>query len=261
MFKFSYIRVCKELVHADLIVFKKDFVNKCIDLIIWVVLNLAVVTYILPYFGLSNEFGVFQLGGILAAAPLFELYGNVVALVSDFRGNRVIDYNLTLPIPSWMALMSKVVYYAISYIVITIIMLPVAKLFFWQKLDLTQISFIKLALITIFQSILYASFVLFPASLVKDIAQMRTVWARFIFPMWIMGGFQFSWMALHKALPLVAYINLFNPMMYITEALRTSLLGQEGYINFWLCLLIIILFSACSLYVSLRNLKRTLDYV
>lgn len=261
MHKPSYLSICKELVHADLLIFKQTFIDKFIDVTIWVTLSLLVTAYVLPYFGLAANFGVFQLGGMIAAAGLFELYGNVVDLISDFQGDRTIDYGLTLPIPSWMAIVSKAVYYYIIYVIISALMFPIGKLCLWNQLDLTQVSYFKLVLAILFQSMFFATFVLFTASLVKNMAQIGVVWARFIFPMWFMGGFQFSWIALHKMLPSVAYFILLNPMMYITEAVRVALLGQEDFINFWLCLVAITGFSALFLYLALRNLKKKLDYV
>ena len=140
-------------------------------------------------------------------------------------------------------------------------MLPFGKLCLWHQFDLTHISYVKLALAILFQSVFYACFVLFPTSIINNMTQLGMVWARFIFPMWFLGGFQFSWYALFNTVPILAYINLLNPMIYVTEAARVALLGQEGYINFWLCLLAIAFFSAFFLYLSLRNLKKKLDYV
>lgn len=119
----SYLKICKDLVHADLLVFKQTLFDKFIDVAIWVILTMLVTIYIMPYFGL-HDFGVFQLGGILAAVGLFELYAGAIELVSDFEGNRIIDYNLTLPLPSWMAIVSKGTYYFIVYFVLTICVFP-----------------------------------------------------------------------------------------------------------------------------------------
>ena len=92
-------------------------------------------------------------------------------------------------------------------------------------------------------------------------SKLGSVWARYIFPMWFMGGFQFSWTALHHVLPIVAYINLLNPMIYITEAMRVALLGQADYINFWLCLVAMVIFSCVCFAAGMRNLKQRLDFV
>lgn len=257
----QYIRVCRELIRSDLEVFKQNIFDKIIDLTIWVVLTIVVTGYVMPYFGLAADFGVFQLGGVLAATGLFELYGNVVELVSDFEGDRVIDYNVTLPIPSWLALLSKSAYYFVIYVTLALVMFPVGKLCLWQQLDLTQICYPKLVVALLFQSMFYACFVLGVASITANMTKLGTVWSRFIFPLWFMGGFQFSWMALHQVMPVVAYVNLLNPIIYITEAVRVALLGQSGFINFWLCLLAITLFSAISLYSGMHVVKKRLDFV
>jgi ABC-type polysaccharide/polyol phosphate export permease len=189
------------------------------------------------------------------------MYGNVVELVSDFEGNRVINYNLILPFPSWLALLSKSAYYFIVYFVFSLLMFFVGKITLWNQLDLTQIFYFKFIVSLILQSLFFSCFVLWVSSLVDSMHKMGSVWARYIFPLWFMGGFQFSWVALHKALPIVAYINLLNPMMYITEATRASLLGQTDYINFWICTIAIIIFSLACFVLGLRNLKKRLDFV
>lgn len=256
----SYLNICKNIVYADLLTFRYTLLDKCIDVGIWVILTMVVTSYIMPYFGLHN-FGVFQLGGILAAIGLFELYASAVELVVDFEGNRTINYILTLPIPSWMAIVSKGVYYFIVYTTLTLCMFPIGKLSLWHQLDLTQINYFKFFISIITQNIFYACFVLWCSSIIPHMNAFGSVWARYIFPMWFMGGFQFSWISLHQVMPFISYINLLNPMIYITEMIRVSLLGQADYINFWLSLMAILVFSAICLAVGIRNLKRRLDFV
>lgn len=258
---YSYVSVCKNLIFADLCVFKQTFFDKFIDVTIWVVLTIVVISYIMPYFGLSHDFGVFQFGGIIAAIGLFELYSSVVEFVSDLEGDREINYRLTLPIPSWLALLSKAIYFCIMYSVLSVFMLPIGKITLWNQFDLGNIDYFKFFLSVLFQNIFYSCFVLWIASIIASMSKMGSVWARYIFPMWFMGGFQFSWVALHKALPVVAYINLINPMIYCTEAMRVALLGQADYINFWLCLIAMAFFSVICFVVGMRNLKRRLDFV
>lgn len=261
MNKKVYFNVCKNLVLSDLIIFKQTFLDKVIDIAIWVVLTIFVTGYIMPYFGLADTFGVFQLGGVIAAVGLFEVYVSAVDLVVDFEGDRVIDYTLTLPIPSWVAVFSKAVYYFLVYFSLTLTILPLGKLCLWNQLDLMQINYFKLLLAIAFQSMFYACFVIWAASVIDNMSKLGTVWARFIFPMWFMGGFQFSWTALYHIVPAVAWINLINPMIYITESTRAALLGQADFLNFWLCLGAIFCFSTICLLLGMWNLKKRLDFV
>jgi ABC-type polysaccharide/polyol phosphate export permease len=257
----SYFNTYKNLVLLDLQVFKQTVLDKVIDLTIWVVLTTVVTGYIMPFFGLSQDFGPFQFGGIIAAVGLFELYSSAVDLVADFQGNKVINYALTLPIPSWLALLAKSTYYFIVYATLTTLMLPIGKLSLWNTLNVSQIVWIKLALALIMQCIFYACFVLWAASIIKNMSKLGSIWARYIFPMWFMGGFQFSWLALYKVIPVAAYINLINPMIYITESTRAAMLGQEGYINYWICVAVIAVCAFGCFMIAFRNLKKRLDFV
>lgn len=256
-----YFNVFKNLIHADLLEFKDVVVGKIIDMGIWIGLTLLVMQYIMPYFGLAADFGAIQLGGAIASAGLFELNGSVINFVSDMEGNKIINYHLTLPMPSWLVFVSKTAYYIIIYIALSVCMLPFAKLVLWTQWDLSTISYYKLALAIFSACTFYATFTLWCSAIIKDMQSLNQVWARYIFPMWFMGGFQFSWFSLLKALPIVAYISLINPMIYITEAMRVALLGQENYINFWICIIVINAFSLACALIGIYNLRKRLDYV
>ncbi len=261
MNKKIYFNICKNLILSDLLVFKQAYMNKLIDVSIWIVLTTLVTGYIMPYFGLTDTFGVFQFGSLIAAVGLFELYASAVDLLVDFQGDRVIDYTLTLPIPSWLAIVTKAACYAVVYLTLTISILPLGKLLLWNKLDLLTINYFQLVLTLIFQSIFYACFTIWVSSVIENMSKLGSVWARFIFPMWFMGGFQFSWISLYHAVPIVAWINLINPMIYITEGTRAAILGQADYLNFWICMLMIVIFSALCLARGMQNLKKRLDFV
>lgn len=261
MNKKMYFNVFKNLVHSDLLAFKEVFIDKLIDMGIWVVLTLVVMGYIMPYFGLKSDFGPVQLGGVVATVGLFELYGSVMYFVSDLEGNRIVNYSLTLPAQSWIALISKATYYAIIYVVLSLFMIPIGKLVLWNQLDMATISFSKLLLAIVCSNIFFACFTIWCSSIIKNLQNIGAVWARYIFPMWFMGGFQFSWLSLLSALPWVAYISLLNPMIYITECTRSAMLGPVGYMNYWICIGAILAFSFISLVVGIYNLKKRLDYV
>ncbi len=261
MNKKFYFNVFKNLIRADLVVFKDLFKDKAVDAGIWLILTIVVMGYIMPYFGLQGNFGPFQLGGVIASVGLFELYGNVVGLVSDFEGDRTLNYTLTLPIPSWIALASKATYFAIISLLLALVMFPLGKLTLWNQFSLSGVSYVQFFLALNACSIFYGCFTLCAASFISSMTKLGSVWARFIFPMWFMGGFQFSWLSLLSALPFVAYLSLINPMIYITEITRASMLGQTGYINFWICLAAILFFSLVSFMVGIYNLKQRLDYL
>lgn len=257
----SYISVFKHLLITDLTIFRQVIVDKVVNSIIWAGSTLVVMEYLLPGLRGGIGYGSFMVAGSCASIGLFEVFPSVMELVTDFEGERIIDYYLTLPIPSWMVLVRNALYYAFGAFCLGISILPLGKMLLWYRFDLSQLSVVKYMLIFIATSAFYGSFTLLVASLVKNMMTIGNVWMRFLFPMWFLGGFQFAWSALKSFSVPLAYVALLNPMTYIMDGMRAAVLGQENYLNFWLCLATVICFTVCFSYIAICRLKKRLDFV
>ena len=66
---------------------------------------------------------------------------------------------------------------------------------------------------------------------------------------------------LQEVSPRIAYISLLNPMVYIMEGTRAAVLGQEGSLDFWVCVLMTLVFTILCTFDGIRRIKRRLDYV
>jgi hypothetical protein len=84
---------------------------------------------------------------------------------------------------------------------------------------------------------------------------------RFVYPLWVFGGYQYSYAVLANKNPWFAYISLINPQLYIMEGMRAAILGQEGYLNFWLCAGMTFFFSIICGIHAIFKIKRRLDFV
>lgn len=256
-----YCNVFRHLVSADLIVFRQNFKNKLIDLSIWVVLTLVVMGYVMPIIGLSADYGTFQFASLVASVGIFEVFPEVMNLISDFEGDRIISYQLTLPVPSWVIFLKKITYYAISIVVMAVCMLPVGKLVLWNQFDLFKIAIVPLFLIILVSSVFYGAFTLWIASFVPNLSRVDMVWMRIVFPLWFLGGFQFSWYVLYKFSPAFAYINLLNPIVYVVEGTRAAMLGQQGCLPFWVSFVVLLVFTIFFAWHGIRRLQRRIDCI
>lgn len=253
--------IFKQLLRMKLINFKSTLLNKSIDLSIWALCTLFVTGYIMQAMGLASNFGSFQLAGLLASVGIFEMYGNAYTLFMDFEGEQTISYYLTLPTSAFVIIFNTIVFYTIIGVMLSAIMLPIGKLILWNQLILGNVCWFKLMLISILSSFLYGSTTYLFASYIKNIDMMNSLWTRIIFPLWFLGGFQFSWAMVNKISPLLSYILLANPVLYIIEGTRAALLGQEGYLSFWLCSGVIASLSILFTWLSYKKLKQRLDFV
>lgn len=250
-----------KLLQTDLEIFKQTIGDKLIDLFIWIVTMVLVTAYLMPSFGLTTEYTGFLVASLVASAGLFELYTSVTLLISDFEGNNVTSYYLTLPMPSYLIFIQKMVYYSINMAALGISVLPISKLLAWNTFDLSKLCIGKFLLIFMLTNIFYAAFTLWVTSRVKGMEQIGSVWMRFVYPLWFLGGFQYSWLVLYDFSPSLAYLSLINPMFYAMEGARAAVLGQEGSLNFWICSGMLFLFTILCTWQGIAQLKKRLDYI
>jgi ABC-2 type transport system permease protein len=254
-------KVFIELLRTDLYILKNTLFDQMFNLFIWMSSTLVVNSYLMPAFGLSPTYSTFILAGLCASAGLFGVFPSVATMVSDFDGDRIIAYYLTLPLPSWMVFLRLIMYYAISFGLIGAMVLPLGKLLIWQQFNITDVAFGKYLLIFILTHLFYGAFTLWIASHVHNMTKIGNVWMRFVYPIWFLGCFQFSWAVLADKWPYLAWFNLINPMTYIMEGMRSAILGQANYLNFWLCVGMLCVFIVFCSWAGIRALKKRLDFV
>ncbi len=87
------------------------------------------------------------------------------------------------------------------------------------------------------------------------------IWMRFVLILWTFGCYQYSWFILNKVYPFWSYVSLLNPMIYAFEASRVAVLGQQGLLPFWFCIIMLWLFIGIFYSHALRKFKSRLDFV
>lgn len=253
--------IFQQILRAKLTNVRSVLKSKIIDYYIWVGSTILVMGYLMQSFGLAKDFGVFQFASIFACTGMFELSGNVATLVADFEGDRIIAYYLTLPSSMVTVVSSYICYYLIISMSMSIALLPLGKLMLWKQLDLTGIAWGKLFGFMVVINLLWGFAACILAAYLPSLNRLEMLNNRIIFPMWFFGGFQFSWWATHTVAPLFSYMILLNPVIYATEGIRAVILGQRGYLPFWICFGVVFILCSVGFWWAVKALKRRLDLV
>lgn len=248
------------LVHRDMTVFWPTLWNRFINGGIWVVLTIGVFQYILlPQMGLQSNFAVFMACAGIMSWGFFEVMGNVATMVGDLTGSKAISYDLTLPLPQWLVFTRIAVTNGLQAMAIAFFMLPLSKIVLWNQFSLGHMSFYKYISIFIAGNAFYGFFSLWLSSMTKNLDHLNDIWMRVVFPLWWIGGYQFSWYNVYAVSPVCAYFCLLNPLMYIFEGIRAAVLGQEGYLDFWISLCAVIFFTVLVGYIGTKKFMHRLD--
>ena len=184
---------------------------------------------------------------------------NVSRLIASLESDYAITYDLTLPLPHWLIFTRMAISNALQAMSIGCLILPISKLLLWNSFDISHVSWLGFVLLFIVGHLFYGFFSLWLASIVKNMHAIGNIWMRVVFPLWWLGGYQFSWAMLHKIAPVIAYGALLNPVTYCFDGMRSALLGQSEYISWGYCVLALLIFTLVVGYIGTKKMMRRLD--
>ena len=249
------------LLWQELRVFFQRFFGNLIDALIFPLAEVLVASYILPLMGISAIFGSFILVGITISMCLFHCVNKAQSLVADIEISNNISYQLSLPLPAWLLFLKIGLSFAITSAFLNFLTIPIGKIFLGNLFDLSAMSIPKMVLIFVTLNIFFGFYGLLVASLVKKTSYFSHVWMRFVLPLWMLGGYQYSWYTLKNAYPFFGLLTLLNPLLYAFEGIRAAALGPNGSINFWLSFIMLWIFIGIFYWYALLKFKQRLDYV
>jgi len=249
-----------QLLSRDFYIFQKNFLHKLKIALYWIMISVFIAQNYLPAMGLQN-FGPFILISSTLSYGLFIAMKNAMSFVDDITGKETINYDLTLPVAQWLIFLKIAISNMIESLIISLSLVIFGFFALMNLQAFPNFSFLKFIIIFIVSSIFYGSFSLILTAYLKTISKNDNVWSRILFPMWYLGCFQFSWNALYKASPVLAYIDLLNPMTFIMEAGRSATIDSAGSLNFNICCIMIIFYAVCSLKIGIHFMKKRLNCI
>ena len=126
--------------------------------------------------------------------------------------------------------------------------------------DIKNISFLKVVIALVVIHLFYGMFGLYLTSRTTSMHNISNIWMRIVMPLWFLGCYQFPWATLFTLSPKIAYINLFNPIVYCMEGMRAAILGAEASaIPFYYSMGALIIFCVIAAYIGIAKMKKRLD--
>lgn len=250
------------LIKRDLYKLNKSFTDTFIDMFIPMTVITLISGYIMPSFGLPASYGGFSAVGTVTfwsyGWPFWRLAN---FLLTDLMSDKSVEYELVLPMPSWMVFARIVTAWSIQISLVNAATIFVGKLILGASFDLSNASWSKYAIIYVLMTTCFCTFAGMIIFALKSTASFWQFASRAHFPIAFLGCYQFPWEMAYKAVWPLAIIDLANPFTYAVEGMRAAVLGQAGFLNYWLCLVMLMLFTALFFAFGVRGFKKKLDCV
>jgi ABC-type polysaccharide/polyol phosphate export permease len=255
------LKLFLQLLRTDLKIYKSAILNSIIDASIWFTCLIVIFAYVFPISGMSQKFSLLIAVGAIVSCSFWDVWATATTFVADIGGNKTVEYYLTLPLPNVLVFIKQILGYAIKAAPSALMILPLTKLFLWNQFSMANFSIIKFVPIFILINLFTGAFSLFITSQITDMTHLGKVGIRYLFPLWFFGGSNYSWQMVYKLSPTFAYATLLNPLIYAMEGIRVAVLGQQGYMPFYICVLALLLFTILFGFLGIIKLKKRLDFV
>lgn len=248
------------LVRCELYKFNKELVQTIIDAVIPPI-TAVMIAHIMTYLGLAKSWGGLMIIGELVffciGVPMWR-FGQ--KLIMSWETDESLTFELTLPVPYWMVLGRIVVAWTIQNMVINVPALFIAKALLGNRFDWSHISWAKFIVLYVIMNIGFCMMAALVTFAILSMEKIWRFWDRVIFPISLLS-IDFGWSAAYAALKPLAFAMLFVPFTYAYEGLRAAVLGQEGFLNYWICLNVLVLSSCIFAALGKYYFKKNLDCV
>lgn len=249
------------LLWRDIRALRRTFISQWIDYSFVTCAVVILNNYFMTAFGMPVTFGVHMLVSQSIASMIWLITADTSMLAMDVQGPKAVSYELTLPITYRLVYLKYACAFVIKAVVINLATFPLGALCVFNKIDIGAISPIKFLGITIFSAIVIAFFSMMLAMLFKSVDSLSKFWMRWGMLIWMFGGLYTPWYIMAKASIWAGYATLINPLLYCLEAAHAAFMGQQQFINFWLCVLAIIGFGLIFTFIGMYLFKKRLDCV
>lgn len=257
----SSIKTAGWLLWCDVQLFMKDWFNNILDASFWPLVLILANGYILPAMGMPADYGVFITISMLIIMASFTAWSAANVIAADFESTRSIGYELTLPLPYWLVYTKIVLHFALKAAVFSLVALIIGKIILTDTFNLSNLNILKFFIIYSASCIFFGAFALWAASLAGSVSKFMRLELRIAGPLFFICGYSFPWAILNDMSPIMGKLMLFTPWIYAYEGVRATILGQTGYLNFWVCLGMLTLFTIIYGFWGLRLFKKRLDCI
>ena len=257
----EYLRIFWMLLRRDLKVLKKRIGSMLIDGTILVITLVVIFGSLFPLLGMSQSLIAPIYLGNVVAFTLFFGYSYGLKIVFDLHYNRFIDYQLTLPLPKRWLFAKIISYFIIEALLTTIPLMTLGIMLLGKKFTLVLPNWPLFALMYFSMLLFFSSFFVAISFWYNFFWFMENLWPRRLTLLFFLSTIFTPWHSIYHFSPTTAWVTLLNPLSYITEGLRATLLGSDLYLRPSICFPAIALFIVFNIWVLNLGIKKRLDPV
>jgi ABC-2 type transport system permease protein len=232
------------LLRRDIRVARKELVFFLVRTTMQPLLFLVVFGYLLPKMNfLGKGYQTALLPGILAVSlSLSAIQSVALPMVQDFGWTKEIEDRLLAPIPTQLVAAEKIAAGVIQGFIAAAFVLPIARLVMGPIPELTLSHGGEVLLIVLLGSLAFSSLGMWLGTAIAP-QQIGLMFSVIIAPMLFFGCAYYPWRGL-DVVPVMKYLVLINPMVYVSEGMRGALTPAVPHMPLYIVVAALIVVAA-----------------
>ncbi len=255
-----YWRIFAALLMRDVTVARREIGYFLVRTTLQPLLFVLIFGLIMPRMGIvGRAYTTTMLPGILALSlALSAVQAVSLPMVQEFGWTKEIEDRLLAPIANQLVAVEKIVAGAMQGIVASIFVLPIARLIMGPIPGLTFRNVGMLMIMTILSGLAFSAIGLFIGTAIAP-QQIGLMFSVIIAPMIMFGCTYYPWRGL-DAVPVMKWLVLIDPLVYVSEGLRSALTPAVPHMPEPAIIAALLALAALFTYLGLRSfMKRAMS--
>ena len=249
-------RVFLALLLRDVRVASKELPFFLLRTVMQPVLFLIVFGFLMPKMGfMGRSYTTALLPGILAVSlALSAIQSVALPMVQDFGWTKEIEDRLLAPVDTWVVAAEKIMAGVIQGMIAALFILPVARLVMGPIPNLTFGHVGDVLMITLLGATAFSALGMWLGTGIAP-QQIGLMFSVIIAPMMFFGCAYYPWRGL-DVVPVLKYLVLINPLVYVAEGMRGSLTPEVPHMPLWVTMLALLVVATIFWIAGLRSFRK-----
>lgn len=252
----SHARIFAALLMRDVTVARRELGYFLVRTTLQPLLFVIIFGFVLPKIGIVGRgYTAMMLPGILALSlTLSAIQAVALPMVQEFGWTKEIEDRLLAPIATELVALEKIVAGLLQGIVAALFVLPIARLIMGPIPGLTFRNAGMLLLMTLLGGAAFSAIGLFLGTAIAP-QQIGLMFSVVLAPMIMFGCTYYPWRGL-DAVPVMKWLVLINPLVYVSEGLRGALTPSIPHMHEGVILAALIAITALFTKLGLRSFMK-----
>ncbi len=212
-------------------------------------------------FGPHSEYlGTLLFTGSILIVLLLVSYKIAIQLLFDLENTRFIDYQMSI-LPPRLILLEQVVFASLFTFLLTAPFFPIGKLLVGDAFLTINTSWPKLFFILYLSALCASAYHVCASCFLEGSEKISLLWGRSNTILMSFGGIFIPMATIRSFSTWIGYATYANPFAYITEGIRSAILGGPTFTPYWLCATMLMVFSVLFTCGAWHYFKKKTDHI